>query len=135
MRVVAVFIDPKRKEIPKGKERITMSEQSRRKAYALIRSLCANYYNGECLPLECDCPQMKIHSLSCKYFREAVLPADRKLAAEIMSTDHVKTCGLCSKPFRALSNAAKYCADCSRRERKRRKAASERKRYHKNLDI
>lgn len=127
MRVVAVFIDPKRKEIPQGKERITMSEQSRRKAYALIRSLCANYYNGECLPLECDCPQMKAHSLSCKYFREAVLPADKELEAEIMGTDHIKTCGLCGKPFRALSNAAKYCANCSRREARKKAAARKRK--------
>ena len=135
LKIIEVYINPEARplELPKGKKVITMSESSRRKAYALVRSLCANYdrSTGECLPLECDCPQLKSLSLCCKYFQEAVLPAEKELEAEIMGIDHAKTCELCGKPFRALSNAAKYCVNCGQRARRKQSRESWRKKQEK----
>lgn len=64
-----------------------------------------------------------------------LLPADKTLYAQIMGAGGVKTCASCGKPFRAVANRAKYCDGCRQWERRKQKAASERKRYYKNLDI
>ena len=56
----------------------------------LVRRLCANCdEDGNCLLLEDGekqrCVQLiSRHGLYCKYFLEAVLPADRELFAQIM---------------------------------------------------
>lgn len=96
---------------------------------ALIREWCANYDNstGMCLGLECKCPQLLSGFLACRYFREAVLPIDPVLQAQIMGSEGIKTCEVCGKPFRAVSNRAKYCARCSTIQRKKREAARQRK--------
>ena len=55
----------------------------------LVRRLCANCdEDGNCLLLEDDekqrCVQLiSRYGLYCKYFKNAVLPADKKLLAEI----------------------------------------------------
>ncbi len=58
----------------------------------LIRRLCANYDGGNCLPLDDGegyvCVQMISYSLLCKYFRRAVLPADKALYADILPAAH-----------------------------------------------
>ena len=82
----------------------------------------------------CVCVQAISYSLLCRYFREAVLPADRELCADLAATaDTRKKCELCGKPFPARSNRAKYCDRCApyaaRRnaaERKRRQRAKAR---------
>ncbi len=95
-----------------------------RRARRLIRRLCANYDNGNCLLLDdgdtCPCPQLIARTLICKYFRAAVLPVDRALWAEIMAERPVKSCRTCGAPIFSLSNAAKYCPACAARERRRR---------------
>ncbi len=95
-----------------------------RRARRLIRRLCANYDNGNCLLLDdgdtCPCPQLITRTLICKYFRAAVLPVDRALWAEIMAERPVKSCRTCGAPIFSLSNAAKYCPACAIRERRRR---------------
>ena len=63
-----------------------MTEAQLRRARRLIRSLCANCNGGNCLLLDdgyepCPCPQMLTCSVLCRYFRAAVLPADRELQA------------------------------------------------------
>ena len=71
-----------------------MDNRQFRRAKRLICRLCANYDNGNCLPLDdgdsCPCPQLMTQVLICKYFRAAVLPADRELWAEIMREKPVK---------------------------------------------
>ena len=67
-----------------------MNEEQYRKAKKLTRSLCANCFEDNCLLLDdgydfCICPQLISYSILCKYFRAAVLPADKELYAEIMS--------------------------------------------------
>lgn len=120
-----------------GGENKRMSESQQRTACALIRKICCNYdrVTGGCLLLDrgevVQCPQMITHSVVCKYFRDVLLE-DREgkpLKAEIMKEDHVKTCMVCGKPFRAISNRAKYCASCSARVKN--KQAAERMRKYR----
>lgn len=53
-------------------ERIELTPSQRARCNRLIRRLCGNYDNGNCLPLDegygCVCVQMISLSLICKYF-------------------------------------------------------------------
>ena len=78
-----------------------MTEAQLRRARRLIRSLCANCNGGNCLLLDdgyepCPCPQMLTCSVLCRYFRAAVLPADRELQAEVMA-DSRRRCRECGR--------------------------------------
>lgn len=101
-----------------------MNTQQKQKAFTLIKSSCANYYEGNCLLMDDGephpCPQLITASLICRYFRDAVLPADKELHTEILGPEAVKTCEVCKKPFRAISNRAKYCARCAQKVRLKR---------------
>ena len=109
-----------------------MNDSQFRRARKLIRRLCANYDGGNCLPLDggdfCPCPQLISPTLICKYFRAAVLPADRDLCAEVMREKPVKRCCVCGAPIAAFSNAAKYCPGCALRERRKKDAERKRNR-------
>ena len=110
--------------------KITPKQQA--KISALVRKACCNCYKGNCLLLDdgepCVCVQAISYSLLCRYFREAVLPADRELCADIAATaDTRKKCELCGKPFPARSNRAKYC-DCCAPYAARRNAAERKRR-------
>jgi len=113
-----------------------MSEAQLRRARKLIRALCANCDKGNCLLLDdgydpCVCPQLISYSLLCRYFRAAVLPADRELYAEILNTDAQKKCAACGQPFTPRSNRALYCDRCKTvMERKR---IRERVRRHRGI--
>ncbi len=67
-----------------------LTPKQRQRANALIKRLCANYDNGNCLALDdgepCVCVQSISYSLLCKYFRNAVLPAEPLLEAAILGT-------------------------------------------------
>lgn len=58
---------------------------------------------------ECVCPQLISYSLLCKWFRVAVLPADRLLYAELYQTGDKKKCTECGAFFASTSNSVKYC--------------------------
>ena len=68
-------------------ERIELTPSQRSRCNRLIKRLCANYDDGNCLLLDdgepCVCPQTISYSLLCRYFRNAVLPADKELYADI----------------------------------------------------
>ena len=90
-----------------------MTEGQLRRARKLVRRLCANYDEGNCLALDegegCVCVQSISYSLLCRYFKEAVLPADAELCAAIgQGADELKRCRSCGKPFQARSNRALY---------------------------
>lgn len=108
-----------------------MTPGQRRKASALIRAACCNYDHGHCLALddgeECVCVQSISYSLMCKWFVNAVLPADKALYAELMGLN-VKHCAVCGAPFAPRSNRAKYCEVCVRRIHRQQKNESARKR-------
>lgn len=94
-----------------GVKRLTPPQS--RKVNALVRRTCCNYDNGNCILLddgdECVCPQLISYSLLCKWFRVAVLPADRLLYAELYQTGDKKKCTECGAFFASTSNSVKYC--------------------------
>lgn len=113
---------------------IRMTPNQRKSANALIRKVCCNYCDGQCIALDCDCVQSISYSVCCKWFRNAILPQDKALLAEIVHPQQSKHCAVCGKAFVPKSNRSKYCEKCSKSERKRKKAMYERKRRMK-MDI
>ena len=111
-----------------------MSTKQYHEAKSLIKNLCCNYDNvtGNCWLMDGTCPQMISQSLICRYFRDVLLEdkAGKALKAEIMQEDYVKTCAVCGRPFRALSNRAKYCNKCANEAKT--KQATERKRKQRS---
>ena len=108
-------------------KRLTPAQRAR--CNRLIRRLCANYDGGNCLPLDdgegCVCVQTISYSLLCKYFRRAVLPADKALYADIYR-QRTRLCDRCGKPFAPGSNRQKYCPECGCSIRLRQTAAQRR---------
>ena len=115
------------------KMRYGVDEKQHRDVKNDPRRLCNNDC-GNCLLLEdgepCVCVQSISYSLLCRYFREAVLPADRQLCEQITRSGEtdLKRCAVCGSTFAAGSNRAKYCPDCAAKIRRRQKAQSERNR-------
>ena len=107
-----------------------MTGRQRYRANALIKKLGANYIDGNCLLLDdgesCVCVQSISYSLLCKYFRNAVLPADPVLEAEILGT-HPEKCVSCGKPIIKEGNRKKYCEKCAEIIYKRQQAEYARK--------
>ena len=105
---------------------IRLDEKHYRAVKKMTRVECANNDCGNCLLLDdgdaCVCVQAISYSLICRYFREAVLPADKQLYAEITRGKEIdlKRCAICKNTFAAGSNRAKYCpAFASRQSEKR----------------
>lgn len=118
---------------------IRLNEAQYRKVKKLTRCLCANNDGGCCLVLDdgdpCVCVQAISYLLLCRYFREAVLPADRELCADIMREyDTRKKCEMCGKPYHARSNRAKYCDACAPIAA-RRKAAERKRRQRETVKV
>ena len=106
-----------------------------RKVNALVKRECCNCVDGNCLLLddgdECVCPQLISYSLLCKWFRVAVLPADKLMYAELMNTEDKRRCIECGASFASSSNSVKYCPEC--RKRITRRQAAERMRKMRSL--
>lgn len=113
--------------------RLTPSQRSR--CNRLIKRLCANYDDGNCLLLDdgesCICPQTISYSLLCRYFRNAVLPAEKELYADIFK-QRTYHCAECGAAFVPNSNRQKYCPACSKKVHRRQKNESARKRKADN---
>lgn len=103
-----------------------MDEGQLRRVKKLIRGLCANCDGGNCLLLDDGestvCPQLLTYSVLCRYFRAAVLPADRELYADIMERDSRKRCADCGAPFVPTGSRALFCPRCAALRERRRKA-------------
>ena len=88
---------------------IRLTPSQRKRCNRLIRKLCANYDEGNCLLLDdgetCVCPQTISFSLLCKYFRRAVLPADKALCADIYN-ERTVLCVNCGQAFVPCSDEA-----------------------------
>ena len=116
-----------------GIKRLT-PRQSRR-VNALVKKSCCNCDGGNCILLDdgdtCVCPQLISYSLLCKWFRAAVLPADKELYAELYRTDDMRKCTECGASFASKSNSVKYCPDC--RKQITRRQAVERMRKKRTL--
>ena len=116
-------------------KRIELTPSQRRRCNRQIKRLCANYDDGNCLPLDggdgCVCVQMISLSLICKYFRNAVLPADKELYADIFK-QRTYHCAEYGTAFVPNSNRQKYCLSCSKKVHRRQKNESARKRKADN---
>ena len=93
---------------------IRLDEKQYRAVKKMTRAACANNDCGNCLLLDdgetCVCVQSISYSLLCRYFREAVLPADRQLCEQITRSGETDL------------------NDCAAKIRRRQKAQSERNR-------
>lgn len=90
-----------------------LTPKHRQSANALIKRLCANY--------DCVCVQSISYSLLCKYFRNAVLPAEPMLEANILGT-RLERCVSCGAPILKKGNRKKYCDRCAVRAYKKQQA-------------
>ena len=119
------------------KDKIEMTASQRKEVKELVKGSCANYdrSTGECLLMDAACYQACNFTGLCRYFKEAVLPADKLLYAQLVKLDSIKSCSVCGKSFVAASNRSKYCVGCARVERLKQKAANERKRRASRVDI
>lgn len=107
---------------------------------------CSLYNKGNCIihdgltPYEPGkCPQTETHSLICKYYINAVLPANKELEREILDNSgdfeissvlFHKRCCLCNTPFDSESRNTRFCPACAEKQRKLR--AKERKRNQRD---
>ena len=95
-----------------------MTPTQHREAKKIIRRLCSNFCDGNCIRLdkgeEVPCPQMLSASVCCRFFRHVLLkdPEAGTLEAEIFISGTRKHCAVCGKTFCAKGNRAKYCAAC-----------------------
>ena len=93
-----------------------MTPAQHREAKKIIRRLCSNYCEGNCIRLdkgeEVPCPQMFSASVCCRFFRNVLLkdPEAGALEAGIVSSGTKKHCTICGKEFYSAGNRAKYCA-------------------------
>ena len=109
---------------------IQMSPKQRIRANKLIRRMCANFMDGACVCLDCECPQIISYSLLCKYFKRAVLPLDKELEAEVEKSNVELRCSDCGVPIEKTGNKRQFCELCSRKRYLAAKAKYEReKRY------
>jgi hypothetical protein len=110
-----------------------MDNKQLRRSRKLIRALCCNYDHGNCIALDdgepCVCVQSISYSVLCKWFRNAVLPTDHELCAEVMRERPEKSCLVCGKPIFSASNRAKYFPLCAKRERRKQDAKRKREQY------
>ena len=110
---------------------IRLTPAQRAKCNRLLKRLCANYDDGNCLLLDdgepCVCPQSICYSVLCRYFRNAVLPAEDSLYAELYRSE-AKRCEHCGKPFLPKCNRQKYCENCGRMIHRKQKTESEKRR-------
>lgn len=109
-----------------------LTPKQRQKANALIKRLCANYEGGNCLALDdgepCVCVQSISYSLLCKYFRNAVLPAEPMLEAAILGTRFGR-CVSCGAPILKKDNRKKYCGKCAVRAYKKQQTEYARRKW------
>lgn len=104
-----------------------MTAKQRTAATKLIRDICCNYINGNCIMLDCPCPQILTNSVCCKYFRHVLLKdkQGQSLEADLFRDNTTKQCTVCGKAFKATGNRAKYCTDCAKKVHRKQKTESE----------
>lgn len=111
---------------------IKITPKQSKRINALIKKLCCNYVDGNCLLLddgeEHACVQcISRYGIYCSYFKNAVLPADRELFAEIMQSASKKQCQICKSFFVPKAKNQRYCPNCAAVQ-KRKKAAERQRR-------
>lgn len=108
------------------------------KVRSLVKKDCCNYSAGNCVFLddgfEHPCPQLSSDGIYCSWFKEAVLPGDTILEAEIVNSNGtakkitLKKCTVCGKSLAINANRAKYCQTCAKKIHRKQKTENDRKR-------
>ena len=95
---------------------IKITPQQAKRVNALLWKLCANYDGGNCLLLDDGESCVCVQSISKYgiYFKNAVLPVDEGLHAEIMKPTGGKRCVLCHQAFTSRAKNQRYCPACAR---------------------
>ena len=110
---------------------IRLYAQDAKDVKSLVRKLCCNYYEGNCLLLDDgeqhECPQCSAGAVVCKWFRDAVLPQNTDLSIRLTRPDKSKLCSVCGKLFTYRSDNKKYCDTCKRTILRKQKADYQRK--------
>ena len=106
-----------------------MTPGQRQKTVKLIKNICCNFDDDNCLLLDGACVQIISYSVNCKFFRRVLLEdtEGQSLKAEIFRDDTTKRCAVCGRVFQSKSNNAKYCGDCAKEVQRKQKAAHARK--------
>lgn len=107
-----------------------MTSKQLRSAKALIKKLCCNYDTGDCILLDCPCPQMHSYTGLCKWFKSAILPQDKELLLQLISPHNAKRCSICGSKFIPTDNRALYCDNCRKLVSRRKDAERKRKKRH-----
>ena len=121
-----------------------ITTEQARKTFSLIRVECCNHEAGNCKMLMDDtdsrCKQLRIKAIICSWFREAVLPLNKELEAQIFKTEvkvkssnhsHMKWCVTCGKRFKSITGRGKYCNRCAIKNQRKQQAEYNRKRRSK----
>ena len=111
---------------------IKITPKQSKKINALIKKLCCNYVDGNCLLLDDGEEHARVqcinrHGIYCNYFKNAVLPTDKELFAEIVQPSHQKKCQICKSFFVPKAKNQRYCPGCAAVQ-KRKKAAERQRR-------
>lgn len=111
---------------------VKINPQQSRKINALIRRLCCNCINGNCLLLddgeEHNCVQLiSKYGVYCNYLLSSVLPTDKELFAEVMRIRNEKHCRICGKAFAPKSKNQRYCTECAKVQKQKKAAERQRK--------
>lgn len=111
---------------------VKINPQQSRKINALIRRLCCNCVNGNCLLLddgeEHNCVQLiSKYGVYCNYLLSSVLPTDKELFAEVMRIRNEKRCRICGKAFAPKSKNKRYCTECAKVQKRKKAAERQRK--------
>lgn len=101
-----------------------------RRVKTIIKNQCCNYCDGECILLDCTCPQTITYSLICKWFKNAVLPNDKELYINLIKPAETKKCTVCGTEFIPTGRRAKYCDNCRKIVWNRQKAEYIRKKRY-----
>lgn len=111
---------------------IKITPKQSKQINALIKKLCCNYVDGNCLLLddgeEHACVQyISRYGIYCNYFKNADLPADRELSAEIMRPNHQKRCPICQSFFVPKAKNQRYCINCATVQKRKKTAERQRR--------
>ncbi|MFR8664389.1 MAG: cysteine-rich VLP domain-containing protein [Ruthenibacterium sp.] len=88
---------------------IKIAPKQSKKMNALIKKLCCNYVDGNCLLLDDSEEHSCVQCISrCgiyyNYFKNAMLPVDKKLLVEIVQPNNQKRCQICKTYFIPKAN-------------------------------
>ena len=111
---------------------VKINSQQSRKINALIRRLCCNCVNGNCLLLDDGEEHSGVQLISkygvyCNYFKHVVLSANKELFADVMKTRNEKHCQICGKAFVPKSKNQRYYTECAKVQKRKKAAERQRK--------